>query len=337
MKTTMALYGFLALLVFHFETASAQSAKSSVTASPKAAAKFQPATVNVQSPSPASAIAPQGAQLSTQEIQTQTPSGTGVATTQAAPTTTFIPRPNIGEDSKADDNENKKRALEIIKNYMNAASKSTGIANTPANTQQLIQATSPTQYPSTNEAYDGLLSTSMPSNLESMLVGYDCDHQPQTNRYICMVCNTVFEACNQEPKGQTEVARTVLTRVYNDNYKKTVCENVYFKVGKSAAFSWTLERKDHRLTAGKCLNNAVRATKEAFALGPNGFDHYYNNSIANPPWGKGTNSCRNPTQVESHLFCTESGNITRTRTEVAAAENIPLSAVGGSPGSEIGR
>jgi len=118
----------------------------------------------------------------------------------------------------------------------------------------------------------------------SDLAGYNCNNRNQKDAMTCMVCNIVYEACDEPDAAKEMLGRSVMTRVMSSAYPNTVCKTVYQNNGRVAQYSWIFENKNHTLKAGGCLNASVAAAKKALKEGPNGYTNYYAYNLVHPNW-----------------------------------------------------
>jgi hypothetical protein len=279
-----------------------------------------------------------------------------VALQQAAihPPAQFQPAPNISAMNTPEE------ADSIQQNFMNLLAPLTGMSSAGGNPtdffnqvygQEGFQAT-PQEVASWGESryppgynYQGALgrygfigSTRAPSTF----AGYNCDNRGQKDALTCMVCNTYFEANNQNADGQTLVGQVVMARLFTQAYTnspkdKTVCGQVYKVVGKTAAFSWVTDGKDHVLHVKtdeqrRMLEEVVKNAKLALSRGPRmieGRNIAYTNYWApkamipayrKPGWYAGQCQSTPPQRVDDQIFCSINGKITRNLDEVIASD-----------------
>lgn len=81
--------------------------------------------------------------------------------------------------------------------------------------------------------------------------------------FDCLACNVYFEARNQPVAGQIEVARTVLARLDDERYPKTMCGVVWDR-NPVPQYSWTAQVKNMEVADRASWQRAVNAAWSAF-------------------------------------------------------------------------
>lgn len=175
------------------------------------------------------------------------------------------------------------------------------------------------------------------ANAKKNFAGHNCDERSK-DRMTCMVCNIYFEGNDEPPDGQIAIGRSSLRRLFSSyaNPGEGLCQVVYRQTRSKRTgalvgqYSWTHEKKDHTLKAGKALDRVVDSALKAFCAGPSEFTNYFAPSIVNPDWNRSGECATGPRKyypgpTGGHQFCSIRGAVNRSVAEVMASEGVSLS------------
>ena len=134
---------------------------------------------------------------------------------------------------------------------------------------------------------------------------YTCQKNQSSKQ--CLICNCYHETRGEDFQGKVAVAKTVLSRVGQPGFKKTVCEVVY----QNSQFSWTFDKISNNMSLKNSIdtdsyNECKEAVKVAEREGGNGLLYFYNPSTARPLWAKKMKDCG---KAGEHKFMVQANRV----------------------------
>lgn len=221
-----------------------------------------------------------------------------------------------------------------LKDLRLQSAKESQYRKTAEQTKSVLTESSNSEYQRYNRSNKNLTDHLIKQLMSLKASGASLNCTNSTDQHICMACNCVNEAGNQDFAGQVAVGRTVLSRMARVGFKSTACGVIWDKAYNrktrkyTAAFSWTLMRARKIPRSGDMKNSCIDASIKAAQVGIWEWDHYYNPDLASPPWGiDGPRSLgsRGNVVVQDHTFLNsgyplKSGVIKAIKNILAASE-----------------
>ncbi len=119
-----------------------------------------------------------------------------------------------------------------------------------------------------------------------------CNPSPSQSEYDCMLCNCYYEAGGEDPAGQLEVGKVVMTRTRLPGYPNSVCKVIY----APGQFNWVTDKKPNlTVPQGHSCYKIAKQSLEFTGIGP---DSFKNPKISSEKWPK----CRFNKTIGNHAF-----------------------------------